>query len=260
MRLSIEHLTTFVFPVPRARVVQLLRMTPGNSDDQTVAAWHIAVDCDARMTTHRDGFGNITTMLYCDGLVDRIELLVTGEVVTSDAQGVVSGATETLPPQLFLRSTPATTPDAAIAAFARDTAGGRDLPALHRLNLAIRGRFADDIGRSDGDRITTEAFERESLSARDMAQLFVAAARTLGVPARFISGYCEMTAGTVPHCWAEVWTPDAGWTGFDPMQGRSPAEQHVRVAVGLDAAGATPIAGPRGAEPEVAEVIGHRLD
>ena len=63
MRLSIDHLTRYRFTAPQGRIVQLLRMTPENTHDQTVASWHVAVDCDARMRRHRDGFGNCTTML-----------------------------------------------------------------------------------------------------------------------------------------------------------------------------------------------------
>ena len=59
MRLSIDHRTTYRFTAPQGRVVQLLRVTPPDTHDQTVAEWHIAVDCDARVREHRDGFGNL---------------------------------------------------------------------------------------------------------------------------------------------------------------------------------------------------------
>ena len=96
MRLSIDHRTFYAFTAPQGRIVQLLRLTPSDLHDQTVASWHIAVDCDARMTHHRDGFGNATTMLYCEGPLDQLELTVTGEVVTSPSAGVLHGAHELL--------------------------------------------------------------------------------------------------------------------------------------------------------------------
>jgi transglutaminase-like putative cysteine protease len=245
MRLTIEHRTTYNFTAPQGRVVQLLRMTPDNTHDQTVADWHIAIDCDAWMTSHRDGFGNATTMLYCEGPIQGIELSVTGEVVTSSSRGVLHGTHETLPPTVFLRPTPTTGADAAIVAFAAE-AGGRDLAALQRLNQAIRGRFTDDAARPEPGLAAAAAFTRTALTARDMAQVFIAGARSLRVPARYVSGYCDLAGNRpTPHGWAETWVEGTGWVGFDPMLGLSPEQHHVRVAVGLDAAGAAPVAGSR---------------
>ena len=246
MRLSIEHRTTYHFTAPQGRIVQMLRMTPDNTHDQTVAAWHIAIDCDARMTNHRDGFGNATTMLYCEGPIDDIELSVTGEVVTSSSNGVLHGTHETLPAIAFLRTTPMTEADAAIAAFAAE-AGGTDMAALQRLNAAIRGRFTDDAARPEPGVTAADAFARDALTARDMAQVFIAGARSLGVPARYVSGYCDLAGDhrPTPHGWVEAWLGETGWVGFDPMLGLSPEQHHVRVAVALDAAGAAPVAGSR---------------
>lgn len=247
MRLTIEHRTVYAFTAPQGRIVQLLRMTPGDTHDQTVAAWHIDVDRDARMTRHDDGFGNATTMLYCEGPLDRLELSVTGEVVTSTSGGVLHGASDILPPRFFLRTTPMTASDDAIAAFAGEVSGGTDIPALHRLNGAIRDRFADDCQRPEPGLTAAEAFARDSLTARDMAQVFIAGARTIGVPARYVSGYCDLAGDhrPTPHGWAEAWVEGLGWIGFDPWLGLSPEEHHVRVAVALDSAGAAPVAGSR---------------
>ncbi|MCC2980195.1 transglutaminase family protein [Sphingomonas sp. IC4-52] len=247
MRLTIDHRTVYAFTAPQGRIVQLLRMTPGETHDQTVADWHIAVDCDARMTRHRDGFGNATTMLYCEGAIERIELTVSGEVVTSSSSGVLHGAAELLPPRFFLRTTPTTAADPALAAFAEEEGGGRDIAALHRLNGAVRARFADDCGRPVYGRTAAEAFALKALTPRDMAQVFIAAARAVGAPARYVSGYCDLAGDhrPTPHGWAEAYVADLGWIAFDPWLGLSPEEHHVRVAIALDAAGAAPVAGSR---------------
>ncbi|RZM17659.1 MAG: hypothetical protein EOP67_62200, partial [Sphingomonas sp.] len=118
MRLSVDHRTIYRFTEPQSRLVQMLRMTPQNTHDQTVAQWRIDIDCDARLRQGRDGFGNAITMLYIDGPIDGIEIDVTGEVLTSHSDGVVHGAYEVLPPALFLRPTETTAQDKAIADFA----------------------------------------------------------------------------------------------------------------------------------------------
>ena len=248
MRLSIDHRTSYHFTDPQVRLVQLLRMTPENTHDQTVATWHIAVDCDAKTRRHRDGFGNCTTMLYIEGPIDDIEISVTGEVVTSDSNGVLNGAAEPLPPMLFLRGTPATSADPAIADFARETRGeGSQLSALHRINRALKDRFALDRERPAPGLAATDAFAMERVTARDLAQIFIAASRSIGVPARYVTGYCDLAGDHRPtaHGWAEAFAADVGWVGFDPTLGESPEDHHVRVAVALDAAGASPVAGSR---------------
>ena len=248
MRLSIDHRTTYRFTAPQGRVVQLLRVTPPNTHDQIVADWHIAVDCDARVREHRDGFGNRTTMLYAEGPLEKIEIDVTGEVVTSHSDGVLHGTFEPLPPRIFLRATQATTCDEAIAAFARDTFGeGPTLASLHRLNAAVRDRFRLSRARPEPGLAAAAAFARRDATARDLAQIFVTAARSAGVPARYVTGYCDLQDDhrPTPHGWAEAWVEGLGWVGFDPTLGLSPQEHHVRVAIALDAAGSSPVAGSR---------------
>lgn len=248
MRLSIDHRTTYHFTEPQARVVQLLRMTPENTHDQTIANWHIAVDCDARMRRHRDGFGNCTTMLYCEGPIDTIEITVSGEVVTSHSNGILHGTNEPLPPALFLRDTPATVTDAAIAAFAIDAGGkGATLDRLHRLNRALKTRFAIDRTRPEPGLSAADAFAAEAATARDLAHIFIAAAHSLEIPARYVTGYCDLEGDhrPSPHGWADAWVEGTGWVSFDPTLGRSPEEHHVRIAVALDATGAAPVAGSR---------------
>lgn len=249
MRLSVDHHTVYTFTAPQTRIVQLLRMTPSNSHDQTVVNWHISVDCDARTSEHVDGFGNATTMLYVEGPLERIEIAVTGEVVTSNAVGIVHGSHEVLPARTFLRATPATAADEAIASFARGAAGEGepDLAALHRLNGAVGERFALDTGRPEPALTAAAAFARESATARDLAHILIAGARSLGVPARYVTGYCDMHGEhrPTPHGWAEAWLAEYGWIGFDPTLRLSPEEGHVRVAVALDAAGSSPVAGSR---------------
>lgn len=254
MRLSIDHRTIYRFSEPQTRIVQMLRMTPENSHDQTVARWRIDVDCDATMRRGRDGFGNAITMLYAEGPILDIEIAVRGEVLTSHSDGIVRGVADVLPPAVFLRATDATPRDPAIAAFAHEAvigAGGA-IERLHRLNAALHGRFALDRARPQPGLSAADAFARNAVSSRDMAHIFVVAARVLGIPARYVSGYSivEGSLRPTPHGWAEAHVDALGWIGFDPTTGRSPQEESVRVAAALDAAGAAPVAGSRLGEGE----------
>lgn len=262
MRLTIDHRTSYRFTAPQARLVQMLRLTPEDTHDQTVAAWRIDVDCDARLRTTRDGFGNIVTMLYAEGPITAIEIAVTGEVLTSDTPGVLRGALDPLPPRVFCRSTPATEPDAAIRKFVAETAGDADrMTALSKVNRTLHRRFRIMNRRGDPSRTVAETFAARDASPRDVAQLMVAAARQLDCPARYVTGYCLSGFGgatrPTPHGWAEAWVDGPGWVAFDPCFGSATDDSYVRVAIGLDAVGAAPVAGyrmGRGREEVSAEV------
>ena len=82
---------------------------------------------------------------------------------------------------------------------------------------------------------------------QDFTHIFIAAARSLGIPARYVGGYFHRDDGVIEqdagHAWAEAFVPELGWVGFDPANGICATDAHVRVAVGLDYLGAAPVRG-----------------
>jgi transglutaminase-like putative cysteine protease len=95
----------------------------------------------------------------------------------------------------------------------------------------------------------SEAFSLKRGVCRDLCHIFLAAARHLGIPARYVAGYLHMADGTVEqeagHAWAEAFIADIGWVGFDPANAICPTEAYVRVAIGLDSIGPAPVRGTR---------------
>lgn len=254
MRLSVQHETRYRFTEPQARIVQLLRLFPGDTSRQTVVNWRIDVDCDARLRESIDGYGNLTRMLYAEGPVATLRLIVSGEALLSEGDGPIEGTDEPFPPELFRRVTALTRADDAIAMLGT----GDDLSAMAELAGAIHARWPLDRRPAPAIRSALEAAADDRLSPRDMAQIFVAAARARGVPARYVSGYSlsgdDERRTAAPHAWAEAFVAD-GWYAFDPAVGGRSELDHIRVAVALDAAGAAPIAGVRmGAGDEVLDV------
>lgn len=248
MRIAVEHLTQYRFSEPQSRLVQLLRLTPSDTIDQTVLSWRIDIDCDVRLRDTVDGFGNKVTMLYAEGPIADIAIVVAGQVLTTESNGVVRGSHEPLPEGLFLRETPRTVSNAALTQFARDSfgAGADPLDRLHRWNAAIAARFPGAADLPDAGTSAADAFAAPTPSSRDLAHIYIAGARALGMPARYVSGYRQHQGDeSAPHGWAEAWVDRLGWVGFDPSVGISPDEGYVRVAVGLDAPGAASIAGSR---------------
>lgn len=249
MRVAVDHRTRYQFTRPQDRLIQMLRLTPQDSADQTVVSWHIGVDCDARMREARDGFGNRVTMLYAEGPIEGIEITVSGEVLTAGDAGLVRGVVEPLPPALFLRMTDRTGLSQGMRDFAADVAGaeGERIARLHAINTALHARFAVQEEASDAGLSAEAAFQADHAAPRDFAHMFIALARAEGVPARYVSGYHTRDDGDghAPHAWAEAHVDELGWIAFDPSRGLSADARYIRVAVALDSGGAAPVAGMR---------------
>jgi transglutaminase-like putative cysteine protease len=250
MRLRIAHSSVYRYDPPAAGVIQVLRLTPRNHEGQYVGRWHIDVVPDARLAAHEDAFGNIAHVFTADGPLEELRVEVDGEVETQNANGVVRGTVERFPPSLFLRDTALTQADSAIRDFAqkiRDASGGVLLAELHGLLDRLFEDIAGDVAASPAPANAAEAFARKRGAPKDLAHIFIGAARTLGIPARYVSGYFGKpnADADTSHAWAEAYVPDLGWVGFDPSNGCCPTDGHVRVAIGLDSLGAAAVRGTR---------------
>ncbi|ARS26609.1 transglutaminase family protein [Sphingomonas sp. KC8] len=262
MRLYIHHRTDYRFSEPQARVVQLLRLTPNSHVGQTIVDWRVDVDRNARLRPGRDGFGNETAMLYVDGPVTSVSLTVTGEVLTEDRAGMVTGTIETLPPPLYARSTPLTTANEAMRALAMEVAAADVAPfdRAHRLMALIHRRIRFDRDRRHSVRNAVAAFGEGAGNASDIAHIHLATARQLGLPGRYVSGHVLRPAHQhewhqAAHAWVELHIPEFGWIAFDATADRCPDDRYVRVAIGLDYRDAAPVSGTRtGGGSEIMDV------
>ena len=251
MRIRISHATTYVYDTPPKVVTQVLRLTPRNHEGQYVCTWRIDLSQDCQLHQHEDAFGNITHSFTAEGPFDRLSVAVEGEVETQDTQGVVRGAVERFPPQLYLRETALTQGDAAILDFAEPlrAAGGDTLSLLHALLTALNREMNFDTDPTHVATTAAEAFALRRGVCQDLTHIFIAAARALGIPARYVGGHFwradGVTVQEAGHAWAEAFVENLGWVGFDPTNGICAGEAHVRVAVGLDYLGAAPVRGTR---------------
>jgi len=251
MRLRIAHSTTYRYEPPASGVIQILRMTPGNHDGQHVAEWLIDVSTDSRLDVHEDAFGNVTHVLTYGPIAD-LTISVEGLIETHDTGGVLKGTDERFPPSLFLRETALTEVAPAMASFARDlrTESGDDvLGFLHALMTEINEHMTFDTDPTNTGTSAAEAFAGKRGVCQDYAHIFIACARSGGIPARFVSGHFHRSDGMVHqpagHAWAEAFVPDLGWVGFDPANCICTTDAHARIAIGLDYLGAAPVRGTR---------------
>jgi transglutaminase-like putative cysteine protease len=240
MRLRISHATTYHYDTPR------------NHDGQYVYSWRLELSKDCLLHQHEDSFGNITHSFTAEGPFEELSVAVEGEVETQDTHGVVRSTLERFPPGLYLRETPLTQADTAIIEFAENARAGNGkdtLTLMHALLGELNREIAFDTDPTHVATTAAEAFALRRGVCQDLTHIFIAAARRLGVPARYISGHFYrvdgVTAQEASHAWAEVHVENLGWVGFDATNGICTTDAHVRVAVGLDYLGAAPVRGTR---------------
>jgi transglutaminase-like putative cysteine protease len=253
MRIQVSHETTYRYGQPARGVIQTLRLTPRNHEGQYVVDWRIDVSENCQVDQHEDAFGNVTHVFDCDGPVSELRVLAEGEVDTQDLNGVVRGVIERFPPSLYLRETALAHADSAIcdfAAAARAAGHGDTLSILHRLLERIRDTVQyDETGPTTTSTTAAEAFALKRGVCQDFTHIFIAAARSVAIPARYVGGHFFRADGAVvqkaAHAWAEAFVPDLGWVAFDAANSICATDAHIRVAVGLDYLGAAPTRGAR---------------
>ncbi len=254
MRIRITHETTFRYEAAARWAAQNLRLTPRSFDSQYVLRWRVGVSLDGALRHFEDSLGNVVHAFSTSKPVERIVVTAAGEVETSDAVGVVHGSVETLPAEMFLRASPLAPTNAGMREFAADViAGAADpLDRLHRLMGAIHAEIACDreVGPS---RDAAEAFALKTACGGDIAHIFIAMARRLEIPARYVSGYVVAAPGVEEPglaAWAEALTPGLGWVAFDAARDLCADHHYVRVAVGFDHASASPFRTAHGGAAE----------
>jgi len=252
MRIHVAHRNVYRYDPPATGVIQVLRLTPRNHEGQYVVRWRIDVSADARLAAHEDAFGNITHTFSADGPFAELIVEVDGEVETQNTNGIVRGTVERFGPSLFLRDTALTQADAAIRNFAqsiRDAKGSDVLAQLHGLLDRLHQDMAHETDDAPGAANAAEAFARRRGPSRDLSHIFIGAAHSLDIPARYVGGYYRSGEGPAAqaagHAWVEASVPDLGWVAFDPAAGSCPTDCHVRTAIGLDSLGAAPVRGMR---------------
>lgn len=264
MHLRVAHSIVLRYEPPATGVIQVLRLTPRNHEGQYVIGWRIEVSADARLNAHEDAFGNLNHIFAADGPLEALSIRVDGEVDTQNTDGVVRGTLERFPASLFLRDTPLTQADAAILDFAHDVRAQDSgiLDELHALMHRLHDETNDEGDPSDAT-TAAEAFARKRGGSRDLTHIFIGAAHSLGIPARYVAGYF-CADGAVEqdsdHAWVEAFVDGLGWVGFDPINCVCPTDAYVRVAVGLDALGAAPVRGTRFGTGEQTAAVAIKID
>jgi transglutaminase-like putative cysteine protease len=252
-RFEIEHTTRFSYSGPITETVMEVRLQPLDGRGQRCLDFNLEVSPRMPVGTYRDGYGNRVHYFNLLRAHDRVRV-TSRSLVEMDLENNREKSAE---PDLvfdFLRFRPPVTDVPGVRRLAArhapaDLASGPAVEtALDALTVAISHDFAYDPAVTSVYTGVEEVLELRAGVCQDFAHLFIAAARAMGIAARYVSGYIHIpgdggiTEGA-SHAWAEAWVPGAGWVGFDATHPVRAGENHVRVAVGRDYRDAAPTRG-----------------
>jgi len=248
MQLKISHVTDYAYMEPVRYALQRLRLTPQDSPLQTVHSWATEVEGGTVEARYVDHFGNVAQLVSASRDTNAIRVVASGIVETHDKIGVLGPHRAYMPLWLYQRDTALTKPGKMIRELARSIEKGKPLEQLHGLMTRLHEAMAYVPGATQTQTVAEDALAAGQGVCQDHAQAFAAAARVMGFPARYVSGYLMMedtSDQAASHAWAEVHVEGLGWVGFDAANDMSPDDRYVHIAYGLDYKDAAPISGIR---------------
>ena len=250
MKLEIVHSTRYRYTGPIAETVMEVRLQPMDGDGQRCISFRLELSHGVKPRTYVDGYGN--HVHYFNLVRPHSGLSVISRSMVETGLPLDDDAGEMLVQDFLRFRSPANLVEGVQRLAEMHAITDHESPeaierALDELTLTISRDFAYDRTVTDVYSSVDDVVALRAGVCQDFAHLFVAVARAMGVPARYVSGYIhqptERAATTASHAWAEAWVPGRGWIGFDATHPIRTTEHHVRLAVGRDYSDAAPTRG-----------------
>ncbi len=267
MKLHIRHTTDYRYSEPLRYALQTLWLTPQSSPAQTVNFW--SVGAPEKLFAQKDAFGNtIQSYTFVGNALDNVRwslVNAAGDVQTWGVAEFVDA--DLLPhPYFFLRASPLAEPHWQLAEFGRrfiaqSTDGKASLAALLELSHGVADTVSYKKNSTDVTTTALEAFKSGAGVCQDQAHVMVAICRSLGYPARYVSGYfyAANEPDLASHAWVDVCLDVSRrrWVSIDVTHSCLIDERHVRLAMGGDYNACPPAKGVRqgGGEESMTVVI-----
>ena len=264
------HTTTYRYDEPVAQSISEARLTPRSFERQRVLESQIDVQPGfATRETRTDYFGNDVTTIAVFGTHDRFIVTATSMVeIEPDPARLSPGFVWPVMPWESVRDTLAVPTDEEslaaseyifespyvpqvkpVAEYARTTfAPGRPLvEGLKELTHRIHGEFVYKPESTSIEVPLQEVMDKRHGVCQDFAHVMIGALRSLGLAARYVSGYLrtgdDVLGAEASHAWVSAWVPGMGWVDFDPTNDVMPTDGHVTVGWGRDFGDVTPVKG-----------------
>ncbi|MER2493870.1 transglutaminase family protein [Catenovulum sediminis] len=272
MKYTVKHTTTYRYSEPVSLCQNHARLTPIQNNFQHCLSSHLTASPSVDyQESFIDYFGNQVTVFDIPTQHDVLEVTSISEVEIFNRQQTslfdwqipwesVVNALRTPNSLILLQAADFSTPsiftpiDENIRAYANQSfvPGRSIIAASEDLMARIFNDFKYESGFTTISTPLSEVFAHKKGVCQDFAHFALACLRSLGLAARYVSGYIEtippegeekLEGADATHAWFAVFVPDLGWVDFDPTNNVLPNEQHITLAVGRDFADVTPLKG-----------------
>ena len=262
--LTVRHVTTYHYKQPVAFGEHRMMLRPRDDDDQKVIESELRITPEpSQLAWTKDIFGNhVATARFADR---ASELRFDSTILLDHAPGYfhaadIADSARTYPftyaaedrsdlARFIAPLPPHRELDRWAAKFLRQDGSANTRELLLDLTRAINRSFKHVARHEKGTQDPIKTLKLGSGSCRDLAVLMIAALRSLGIAARFVSGYLNLDddddqfTGGNTHAWVQVYVPGPGWVDFDPSSGTVGNQNLVRVAVVREPREAIPLQG-----------------
>lgn len=271
MKYQIVHRTLYEYSAPVSVSHHVARLEPRATPCQELDGFEMDIaPAPALRKVRTDYFGNRLCFFSIQEAHERLEIMTTSHV---SVRAVAPSAPESSPtceetarlfrdpvspdvvePYQFVFDSQQVRASFELAEYAQPSFA-KDIPLLAGVKDLTR-RIYEDFKYDP--KATTVATQLEEVMktrrgvCQDFAHVGIACLRSLGLPARYVSGYLRthapegrerLVGADASHAWFAVWCPGAGWCDFDPTNNVQPAEDHITIAFGRDFGDVSPVAG-----------------
>lgn len=272
MKYRISHSTRYQYALSVSSCYNIAYVLPRNTASQQVTAVEIQLSPPANMrNTHTDYFGNPYLQFSVEKDHTELDVNVISYIEVSDSLSNInldfgnpcgyvkylldnSRDPDCLNAREFMLDSPMVHHQQYLAEYALSSFSDDRpfLSAVKELTARIFSDFTYDPQFSDVATPLADVFKHKRGVCQDFAHLAIGCMRSLGFPARYVSGYletmpapgCEKLIGAdATHAWFAVYSPGEGWFEFDPTNNKVAGEQHITTAWGRDYSDVTPLKG-----------------
>ncbi len=271
MNYEITHRTLYEYAAPVSVSQHVARLAPRVTATQGCEAFVLEIaPVPTLRKTRTDYFGNELCLFSIQEAHQRLEIITQSRVSVQAREKVAAETSfpwreaaqlfrdpvspEVVEPYQFVFDSPQVRASFELADYARESFGD-DTPLLVGARELTRRIFTDFKYDPKATTVATpleEVWEKRRGVCQDFAHLGIACLRSLGLPARYVSGYLRtrppegqprLVGADASHAWFAVFCPGAGWVDFDPTNNCEPAGEHITVALGRDFGDVSPVAG-----------------
>ena len=271
MNYHITHRTLYDYAAPVSVSHHVARLEPLNTATQTRESFTLQIFPEPALRKARtDYFGNQLCFFAIQEIHSKLEIITSSRVTVAPRNPAPNESAapwesvaemfrdpvspEVIEPYQFVFDSPNIRASVELADYARESFR-KDTPLLAGARDLTRRIFEDFKFDPRATNVATpleEVWEKRRGVCKDFAHLGIACLRSLGLPARYVSGYLRtrppagkprLVGADASHAWFRVFCPGMGWLDFDPTNNVQPAEEHIIVAYGRDYGDVSPVAG-----------------